>query len=158
MNAGLSVPFYNEYSSSQIVNYYKCHNLISKYIRGYSSKIGKDYICNKPTDLEHSISMGDILNMKEIEKKFNVLKDDNCSKEIRFKNPVIFKIELENDIYYYFNNIYKIYSYGQTQEEAESKLYQCFLKKYKLFSSTPDEELDEKARELKNNLKMIFED
>ena len=76
--------------------------------------------------------------------------------QIKLNSAIVFKIEVENCGFYYINEKYNIYAFGETQEEVENNLFDAFMDQYESYALEKDENLTEKSLILKDNLLKIF--
>lgn len=91
-----------------------------------------------------------------ISKQFLTLDDNRNNKKIKLNSAIVFKIEVENCGFYYINEKYNIYAFGETQEEVENNLFDAFMDQYESYALEKDENLTEKSLILKDNLLKIF--
>ena len=70
--------------------------------------------------------------------------------------PINFKIECDENGYYYINETFNLYVYGKTQEEAENKLVDAFKEQLNIFAYEEDNKLDKNAIALKKRLLEVY--
>ncbi len=109
----------------------------------YTSNEGDDYYLR---------SENDSLNRKE----FLVLKNNITNEMIRLNDKIVFEIEIDENGFYYSNSKYNIYAFGETQEEVENNLLEEFMIQYKAYAMEKNENLDENALKLKEDLLSIY--
>lgn len=103
--------------------------------------------------------MGDLLvmNNKEIKKTFKELYDANNDTTIKLSKKIDFAITADEDGFYYSNNLYNVYVFGETQNEAENHLYEELKFQYDSYATEDDNNLDSNAIKLKYNLLSLFD-
>ena len=84
------------------------------------------------------------------------LYNDVTKEKILLNYPINFKIECDKYGYYYINEKFNLYVYGETQEEAEDKLVDAFKEQLNIFAYEEDNKLDKNALDLKNKLLGIY--
>ena len=83
---------------------------------------------------------------------FFELKNSVTKECINLTKPLMFKIEVNKEGFYYTNEEYNIYAYGETQKEAEIDVLEEFKIQYKSYALEDDINLDKKAKILKKKL------
>ncbi|MGN1298229.1 MAG: hypothetical protein ACI4VH_07480 [Clostridia bacterium] len=107
-----------------------------------------DYTLNERND--------SVINRNSLNKSFLELKNDITGECIELNKAINFKIEIDKNGFYYSNDDYNIYAYGETQREAENNILEEFKIQYESYALEKDEKLDNNAKILKNNLLMIY--
>ena len=98
-----------------------------------------------------------IMNNKELKKTFNELYDANNNTTIKLSKKIDFVITTDEDGFYYANNIYNVYVFGETQNEVENHLYEELKFQYDSYATEDDDSLDSNAIKLKYNLLSLFD-
>ena len=93
---------------------------------------------------------------KSYTKSFLYLKDYKTNRCIYLNEPIIFKIDIDANGFYYSSEEYNIYAYGKNQKSAEQDIFNEFELQYKEYAMEDDENLDKNARELKQRLLNIY--
>ncbi|MBQ9607840.1 MAG: hypothetical protein IJV15_00175 [Lachnospiraceae bacterium] len=118
-----------------------------------------EIVIPKNNDFRYNNIRGDLaMNYSNIIKKgFDYFEDSNGN-IIKLNSKILFTIEIDENGFYYSNDKYNIYTFGETQKEAENNLYECFLVQFESYALEEDEKLDDKALLLKKDLLAIYGD
>lgn len=99
----------------------------------------------------------DSVNQKDnLFKSFFELRNEKIGKYIKLNEGIKFKIEIDENGFYYSNDEYNIYAYGMTQEEAENDIFDEFIIQYEAYALEKDENLDDNSKILKNKLLRVY--
>lgn len=156
MYGWIDIPYTSNINDiSQCLKYQNIGNGKYKIIFPKSNKSNNiyafDYTSNERDDY-CLINNNDFLNKKE----FLILKNNITNEMVKLKDKIVFQIEIDENGFYYSNAKYNIYAYGETQEEVENNLLEEFMIQYNSYALEKDENLDEKALVLKDNLLSIY--
>ena len=95
-----------------------------------------------------------IMKSEIIYKELKVLTNGN--EKIYLNFPILFKIETDENGFYFISEKYNMYVYGENQIETEKNLVESFMDQYNLFCLADSNTLDKNAQILKSNLKEVF--
>ena len=117
-----------------------------------------NYSNNKYGVVNNNI-MGDslIMEKKEFKKTFNELYDAKNDTSIKLFKSIDFIITSDEDGFYYTNDLYNIFVFGETQNEVEDCLYDDLKFQYDSYATENDDNLDSNAKKLKYNLLSLFD-
>lgn len=96
-----------------------------------------------------------MINKNSLNKSFLKLKNSLTGECIILKKTINFKIEIDENGFYYINDDYNIYAYGKTQIEAENNILEEFKEQYYFYALEDDDKLDDNAKKLKYRLLKI---
>lgn len=113
---------------------------------------------NKTSNVNNNIIGDYIMPDKEYVKSFTELYDVAHDKIIKLSKKIDFIITLDEDGFYYTNQLYNIFIYGKTQMDAENNLFEELKFQYDSYATENDNNLDSNARKLKYNLLSLFQD
>lgn len=86
------------------------------------------------------------------QKIFYCLFDKSTGQYIKLKKEIVFFITCDKYGFYYTNEDYNIYVYGENQDDAENNLYEELIIQYNIYALEKDDLLDSNAKKLKYNL------
>lgn len=131
----------------------------SEMYKKYGITFPKDMVnMNKISNYEYITNEESTTNMDNevVYKEFDVLSSKNSEIIVYLNFPILFKIEIDENGFYYINERFNLYVYGENQEEAESRLLEAFREQCEAFCYEEDSKLDKNAQKLKKDLKEIF--
>lgn len=97
-----------------------------------------------------------IMNDQIYYNKFNELHDKETNQKIILNSPLVLRIESDKDGFYYINERYNLYIYGETQEVAENNILDELRSQYIIYALESDDNLDDKAQKLKYDLRALL--
>lgn len=97
-----------------------------------------------------------VMNKRVLNKSFFELKNSMTGECITLNKTINFKIEVDENGFYYINDDYNIYAYGITQKEAEDNILEEFKIQYMFYALEDDDKLDDNAKKLKYNLLKVY--
>lgn len=145
------------YSTECAVNYNQ--DSIRETFKKYGIIIPKEKINkNNSVNLDHIISRENTTNMENnnIYKELEILSSDYSDVVLYLNFPISFKIEVDENGFYYISEKYNLYVYGKTQNEAESNILEEFRDQFDAFCFEEDINLDKNAQTLKKNLLEVY--
>lgn len=80
------------------------------------------------------------------------LYDEENNQLITLNQPLILRIEVDKNGFYYINEKYNLYIYGITQDEAEKNIVKELKSQYIIYALEKDDNLDKNAKKLKYDL------
>ncbi|MBR2138611.1 MAG: hypothetical protein IJ966_04840 [Bacilli bacterium] len=89
-------------------------------------------------------------------KEFDVLSSEDSEIIVYLNYPILFKIEIDENGFYYINERFNLYVYGATQKEAENRLLESFYDQCEAFCFEEDSKLDKNAQKLKKDLLEVY--
>ena len=87
----------------------------------------------------------------------NELYDAKNDTSIKLFKSIDFIITSDEDGFYYTNDLYNIFVFGETQNEVEDCLYDELKFQYDSYATENDDNLDSNAKKLKYNLLSLFD-
>lgn len=128
--------------------YKKYGVVVSKENINTNKFLSVDYISNK----ESSTNMYN----NNLYKELDVLSSNDSNTVLYLNFPISFKIEADENGFYYISEKYNLYVYGKTQDEAENNLLEAFKDQFEAFCFEEDVHLDKNAQILKKNLLEVY--
>lgn len=140
---------YSSHSNLSFIELYKKYGIVF-----FDDKYNKNIISNHEyiTNEESTNNMDN----KIVYKEFDVLSSENNELIVYLNFPILFKIEIDENGFYYINERFNLYVYGATQNEAENRLLEVFIDQCNMFCSEEDSKLDKNAQKLKKDLLEVY--
>lgn len=76
---------------------------------------------------------------------------------VKLCKNIDFIITSDEDGFYYTNDLYNLFVFGETQNEVENHLYEELIFQYNSYATENDDNLDSNAKKLKYNLLSLFD-
>lgn len=114
----------------------------------------KEFLSNKIELKNHNINKetSTVMDNQIYFKEFKYLYDKDNDDMINLRLPLILRIEVEKDGFYYINEKYSLYVYGATQIDAEESIINEIRALYTIYALESDDNLDNNAKLLKYSL------
>lgn len=112
----------------------------------------------KNINFAYTINEGNnfMINRSVYDISFSELKNTKVGEYIKLKGIIEFKIEIDQNGFYYSSEEYNIFAYGKTQQDVENDVFDEFMIQYNLYANENDRDLDKNARILKYKLLKIY--
>lgn len=99
---------------------------------------------------------GSVVNKNSLNMSFSELKNSITGEVIKLNKAINFKIDIDENGFYFSNDEFNIYAYGATQTEVQNDILEEFKEQYNFYAKEKDENLDDNAKKLKYSLLKIY--
>lgn len=124
----------------------------------YFLNFNKENSSYKNINFAYNLNEGNnfMINRNVYNISFSELKNKKSGEYIKLKGIIEFKIEIDKNGFYYSNEEYNIFAFGETQRDVEDDVFDEFMIQYNFYTNENDNDLDKNARILKYKLLKIY--
>lgn len=124
----------------------------------YFLNFNKENSSYKNINFAYNLNEGDnfMINRNIYNISFSELKNKKSGEYVKLKSTIEFKIEIDKNGFYYSNEEYNIFAFGETQRDVEDDVFDEFMIQYNFYTKENDNDLDKNARILKYKLLKIY--
>lgn len=124
----------------------------------YFLNFNKENSSYKNINFAYNLNEGNnfMINRNIYNISFSELKNKKSGEYVKLKSTIEFKIEIDKNGFYYSNEEYNIFAFGETQRDVEDDVFDEFMIQYNFYTNENDNDLDKNARILKYKLLKIY--